>query len=59
MTTNIKQPIGKLGSLLPRIEITATTVIADVFAVNKGMPKPIGSTTQMRAIRLGKRKIRN
>ncbi|PIZ06692.1 MAG: inositol-3-phosphate synthase, partial [Flavobacteriales bacterium CG_4_10_14_0_8_um_filter_32_5] len=55
MTTNIKQATGKLGVLLPGMGAVATTVIAGVYAVNKGISKPIGSTTQMGTIRLGKR----
>lgn len=55
MATNIKQATGKLGVLLPGMGAVATTVIAGVYAVNKGISKPIGSTTQMGTIRLGKR----
>ena len=33
----------------------STTTIAGVFAIRKGLAKPIGSLTQMGAIRLGKR----
>ena len=32
-----------------------TTFIAGVFAIRKGLGKPIGSLTQMATIRLGKR----
>ncbi|PKP45389.1 MAG: inositol-3-phosphate synthase [Bacteroidetes bacterium HGW-Bacteroidetes-12] len=55
MATNIKQPTGKLGILLPGMGAISTTVIAGVYAVNKGISKPIGSTTQMGRIRIGKR----
>lgn len=55
MTTTIKSAEGKLGVLLPGLGAVATTLIAGVFAVNKGISKPIGSTTQMGTIRVGKR----
>ena len=34
---------GKLGILLPGMGAVATTVIAGVYAVNKGLSSPIGS----------------
>jgi myo-inositol-1-phosphate synthase len=46
---------GKLGVLLPGMGAVATTFIAGVEAVRKGLAKPIGSLTQMGTIRLGKR----
>lgn len=46
---------GKLGILLPGMGAVATTFIAGVEAVRKGMSEPIGSLTQMSTIRLGKR----
>jgi myo-inositol-1-phosphate synthase len=46
---------GKLGILLPGLGAVATTVIAGVEAVKKGIGQPIGSLTQMSRIRLGKR----
>jgi myo-inositol-1-phosphate synthase len=55
MTNEIKSADGKLGILLPGLGAVATTLIAGVFAVNKGISKPIGSTTQMGTIRVGKR----
>ncbi|MBX2959450.1 MAG: inositol-3-phosphate synthase [Flavobacteriales bacterium] len=55
MTNEIKSADGKLGILLPGLGAVATTLIAGVYAVNKGISKPIGSTTQMGTIRLGKR----
>src|SRR6185295_1515653 len=48
-------PEGKLGILLPGMGAVATTFIAGVEAVRKGLSKPIGSLTQMGTIRLGKR----
>jgi len=59
MASNIKQPEGKLGILLPGMGAISTTVIAGVLAVNKGISKPIGSTTQMGRIRIGKRTDNN
>ncbi|HSG82581.1 MAG TPA: inositol-3-phosphate synthase [Gemmatimonadota bacterium] len=46
---------GKLGVLLPGLGAVATTFIAGVEAVRRGVGKPIGSLTQMGTIRLGKR----
>jgi myo-inositol-1-phosphate synthase len=51
----IRSPEGKLGILLPGMGAVATTFIAGVEAVRKGISKPIGSLTQMGTIRLGKR----
>jgi myo-inositol-1-phosphate synthase len=46
---------GKLGILLVGLGAVSTTLMAGVFAVRKGLAKPIGSLTQMGTIRLGKR----
>lgn len=46
---------GKLGILMPGLGAVATTLIAGVEAVKKGLAEPIGSLTQMSNIRLGKR----
>jgi myo-inositol-1-phosphate synthase len=46
---------GKLGVLLVGLGAVSTTTIAGVFAVRKGLAKPIGSLTQMGTVRLGKR----
>jgi myo-inositol-1-phosphate synthase len=46
---------GKLGILLPGLGAVATTVIAGVEAVKKGLAEPVGALTQMGSIRLGKR----
>jgi myo-inositol-1-phosphate synthase len=51
----ISPPTGKLGVLLPGLGAVATTFIAGVLNVRKGLAKPIGSLTQMGTIRLGKR----
>ncbi len=52
---NASKPKGKLGILLPGLGSVATTMVAGVTAVNKGLSLPIGSLTQMGTIRVGKR----
>src|SRR5215218_5951528 len=51
----IEKAEGKLGILIPGLGAVATTVIAGVEAVKKGLAQPVGSLTQMGNIRLGKR----
>jgi myo-inositol-1-phosphate synthase len=51
----IEKPKGKLGVLIPGLGAVATTFIAGVLAIKKGLGKPFGSITQMQTIRLGKR----
>jgi len=51
----IDQPEGRLGVLIPGLGAVATTFIAGVEAIRKGLAAPIGSLTQMGHIRLGKR----
>lgn len=46
---------GKLGIMIPGMGAVATTFVAGVEAVRKGISAPIGSLTQMGTIRLGKR----
>jgi len=46
---------GRLGVLTPGMGAVATTFVAGVRAVLKGLGQPIGSLTQMGTIRLGKR----
>ncbi len=46
---------GKLGIMIPGMGAVATTFVAGVEAVRKGISPPIGSLTQMGTIRLGKR----
>ncbi len=53
--TTIAPHKGKLLILLPGMGAVATTFVAGVEAVRRGMAKPIGSLTQMQTIRLGKR----
>ncbi len=52
---NIKAPKGKLGILTPGMGAVTTTFIAGVESVRRGFTHPVGSLTQMGAIRLGKR----
>ena len=52
---SIQPAQGKLGILIPGMGAVATTFIAGVFAVRRGLARPIGSLTQMGTIRLGKR----
>jgi myo-inositol-1-phosphate synthase len=56
MSGNVVKPAqGRLGVLLPGMGAVATTFIAGVEAVRRGMAEPIGSLTQLAHIRLGKR----
>ncbi len=50
---------GKLGILIPGMGAVSTTLIAGVEAIKRGLSAPIGSVTQMSAIRLGKRTDNN
>src|SRR5882724_5560110 len=63
MQKNKPSPIepakGKLGVMLPGMGAVATTFVAGVEAVRKGLAKPIGSLTQMGTIRLGQRTDKN
>ena len=51
----IKPHSGKLGIMIPGMGAVATTLIAGVEAIRRGLGKPIGSVSQMGTIRLGKR----
>ncbi len=46
---------GKLGILIPGMGAVASTFIAGVEAVKRGLGQPVGSLTQLGTIRLGKR----
>ena len=46
---------GKLGVLMPGMGAVATTFMAGVEAVKKGLGEPVGSLTQLSTVRLGKR----
>jgi myo-inositol-1-phosphate synthase len=52
---NVVPAKGKLGVMVVGLGSVATTMIAGVEAVRRGLAKPIGSLTQMGTIRLGKR----
>src|SRR6185437_5369917 len=54
-TAKIQPATGKLGVMVVGLGAVATTLIAGVEAVRKGLAKPIGSVTQMGTVRLGKR----
>ena len=56
---DVKPASGKLGILMPGMGAVATTFIAGVMSIRKGLSKPIGSLTQMGHIRLGKRTDNN
>ena len=53
--SEISKPKGKLGVLIPGMGAVATTFIAGVEAIRRGLAQPIGSLTQMGTVRLGKR----
>jgi len=53
--SHIEPAKGKLGVMLPGMGAVATTFVAGVEAVRRGLAKPIGSLTQMGTIRLGQR----
>ena len=50
---------GRLGVLIPGLGAVATTFIAGVEAIRRGIAQPVGSLTQMGHIRLGKRTEEN
>jgi myo-inositol-1-phosphate synthase len=54
-SSKIEPAKGKLGVMIPGMGAVATTFVAGVEAVRRGLAKPIGSLTQMGTIRLGKR----
>src|SRR6516164_4685575 len=53
--TEVAPAKGKLGVMIPGMGAVATTFVAGVEAIRKGISAPIGSLTQMGTIRLGKR----
>ncbi|HEY2040483.1 MAG TPA: inositol-3-phosphate synthase, partial [Edaphobacter sp.] len=53
--SSIQPAQGKLGVMIPGMGAVATTLIAGIEAVRRGLALPIGSTSQMGTIRLGKR----
>src|SRR5580700_660873 len=57
--TAVEPAKGRLGVMVVGLGAVATTFIAGVEAVRRGIAKPIGSLTQMGTIRLGKRTDNN
>jgi myo-inositol-1-phosphate synthase len=55
MSIKIAPAKGKLGILTPGLGAVATTFMAGVEAVKKGLGEPVGSLTQLGTVRLGKR----
>ncbi len=53
--STVRPATGRLGILTPGLGAVATTFIAGVESVRRGLSKPVGSLTQMATIRLGKR----
>ncbi|MFN2565327.1 MAG: inositol-3-phosphate synthase [Gemmatimonadaceae bacterium] len=53
--SSVRPATGRLGVLTPGLGAVATTFIAGVERVRRGLSAPIGSLTQMATIRLGKR----
>jgi myo-inositol-1-phosphate synthase len=51
----IREPDGKLGVLMPGMGAVATTFVAGVELIKKGLAGPVGSLAQLGTIRLGKR----
>jgi len=55
----VKEPTGRLGVLIPGLGAVATTMIAGVEAIKKGLAQPIGSITQMGNIHLNRKSGNN
>jgi myo-inositol-1-phosphate synthase len=59
-STVIQKPDGKLGVLIVGLNgAISTTFLAGIYAIKKGLAKPIGSLSQMGTIRIGKRSDNN
>ena len=54
-TPGVKPPDGRLGVLLVGLGAVSSTLVAGVEHVRRGSGQPIGSISQMAAIRLGRR----
>src|SRR5215213_4187946 len=52
---DIQAPRGRLGVLMQGMGAVATTYIAGVELIKRGLAEPVGSLTQLGTIRLGKR----
>jgi myo-inositol-1-phosphate synthase len=55
----VKGPTGRLGVLIPGLGAVATTMIAGVEAIKKGLAQPVGSITQMGRIHLNRKSGNN
>jgi myo-inositol-1-phosphate synthase len=55
----VKEATGRLGVLLPGMGAVATTLIAGVEAIKKGIAQPVGSLTQMGNIHLNRKSGNN
>ena len=53
--STIRPATGRLGIITPGLGAVATTFMAGVESVRRGLSSPVGSLTQMATIRLGKR----
>jgi myo-inositol-1-phosphate synthase len=53
--TKVSKHDGKLLILTPGMGAVATTFIAGIESVRRGLARPVGSLTQMQTIRLGRR----
>ena len=51
--SQIEPAKGKLGVMIPGMGAVATTFVAGVEAIRKGLAKPIGSLTQMGTVQAG------
>ena len=51
----IRPAAGRLGIITPGLGAVATTFMAGVESIRRGLSSPVGSLTQMATIRLGKR----
>ena len=53
--STIRPATGRLGIITPGLGAVATTFMAGVESIRRGLSSPVGSLTQMATIRLGKR----
>jgi myo-inositol-1-phosphate synthase len=53
--SSIRPATGRLGIITPGLGAVATTFMAGVESIRRGLSSPVGSLTQMATIRLGKR----
>ena len=53
--SEVRPAEGRLGVLLPGFGAVATTFVAGVEAMRRGLAQPFGSVSQLNTIRLGKR----